>query len=471
MSSARTRSRRIVGPTLRLALLSAVSTGVAIVAVVAADRPPAATAIVAGVVGLAALALATTRFELVTLVMIGARTAIEVGNAGADGGLLRISVLITGGYTVAAIAWLVARHLYRRLRFSPVAIGAAAVTAAAVLSGILSDDRTQALTGATRWVFLTVFVIVLENLITDPRSVRRLLLAVGASLLVPLLLGTWQMVGGEQRIVDGISRVEGSFTHPNTYGFYLAVIGLGLFAIVGNLPKGRRLAGYGLLLVVIANLVATYSRTSWVALVVGLVTIAVFGRRWLLLVVVAGAIAFAPLVPGIGNRLADLSEGTTLRGTPGNSLTWRIDYWGTVIDAGEGRRVTGLGLGVASDVTAQQREPHNDLVRAYVEMGGIGLAAYLGFLLAMGWQIRRSLVGTRRVTGPPGLARSLAEGYAGIFAAYVVGSLTGNLMTQLVVLWYVLAVAAAAGLPARHSGGPPDRRTSRPRPKPEPAHG
>jgi O-antigen ligase len=206
-----------------------------------------------------------------------------------------------------------------------------------------------------------------------------------------------------------------------------------------------------LLLAVIANLVATYSRTSYVAFAVGLVAIVVLGRRWLLLVIIAGAIAFAPLVPGIGDRLADLGEGTTVRGTPGNSLAWRVDYWGEVIDAGEGRRVTGLGLGVASDSTAQGREPHNDLVRTYVELGGIGLAAYLGFLLAMGWQVRRSLVRTRPATGPPGLPRALAEGYAGILAAYLVGSLTGNLMTQLALLWYVLAVAAAAGLAARRS--------------------
>ena len=185
--------------------------------------------------------------------------------------------------------------------------------------------------------------------------------------------------------------------------------------------------------------------------------------------VLAGAIAVAPLAPGIGDRLADLGEGTTLRGTPGNSLTWRIDYWGDVIDAGEGRRVTGLGLGVASDVTVQQREPHNDLVRAYVEMGGIGLAAYLGFLLAIGWQVRRSLAQTRPATRPPDLPRALAEGYAGIFAAYLVGSLTGNLMTQLALLWYLLAVAAAAGLAARPSREPADLRGVRA--LAEPAHG
>jgi hypothetical protein len=59
---------------------------------------------------------------------------------------------------------------------------------------------------------------------------------------------------------------------------------------------------------------------------------------------------------------------------------------------------------------------------------------------------------TTPAAGRAGLPRALAIGYAGIFAAYVVGSLTGNLMTQLVLLWYVAALAVASGLPARERG-------------------
>ncbi|MGH9894557.1 MAG: hypothetical protein ACREA0_21775, partial [bacterium] len=144
-----------------------------------------------------------------------------------------------------------------------------------------------------------------------------------------------------------------------------------------------------------------------------------------------------------------IGDGSTIRGTPGDSLAWRVDYWQDVVEAGEVRRVTGLGLGVVSDTTLQGREPHNDLVRAFVELGTIGLVAYLSFLFALGRQARRALLLTTTAPGPSGLPRALAIGFAGIFAAYLVGSLSSNLMTQLILLWYVAALAVASGLPAR----------------------
>lgn len=126
-----------------------------------------------------------------------------------------------------------------------------------------------------------------------------------------------------------------------------------------------------------------------------------------------------------------------------------MDYWHDVLAAGEGRRVTGLGLGLVSDVTAQGREPHNDFIRSFVELGAIGLTAYLALLAAIAWQVRASIARTSRAKGPQGLPRALATGYFGVFAAYLVTSLTGNLMTQLILLWYVFAIAVAASQPAR----------------------
>ena len=419
-------------------------------AAVIAARYPLVTAVVAAGIGLvAALTLALTNFELFTLIMVAARTAIDISYATDTDQGLRLSMLVTGAYVVAAVVWLLTRQLERPLRISFVTGTATVVAFAALLSAALSTDREQALLGAARWVFLVVFLVALENLITDQKSVRRLLIAVGISTIVPLTLGTQQLISESGRLIDGISRVEGSFAHPNTYGFYLAMIGIGLIAILKHVPRKWRVICTILLAAVLVNLVATYSRTSYVAFAVGLLVVTILSRRWLLLAVTVVAVAAMPLIPGVAERFTDIGADRTLRGTPGDSLAWRIEYWGDVVAAGEGRRATGLGFGVVSDTTAQGREPHNDLLRAYVELGVIGLAAYLLFLVALGWQIRRSLAGATPAAGPAGFPHALAAGYAGIFAAYVVGSLTSNLMTQLVLLWYVAALAVASGLPAR----------------------
>ncbi len=455
-----------------LAVLGPASLAIVGVAVIASDRPLVVTVSVGAIVLMAAIAIGVRRFELLTLLMVGGRTAIDLAHPGVDEEALRLSVLITGLYTLISIIWLILRRFERPLRISPIGIAVAVVTSAAILSGVLSDDRVTALTGASRWVFLTVFVVVLDNLLTDQAAVRRLLLAVGASTIVPLGFGVWQFIEGRGRLIDGISRIEGSFAHPNTYGFYLAVIGLALIAVIRSLPGVYKLVSRVLLVVVIASLVVTYSRTSYAAFAVGVIVIALMGRRWLLLAVTLATIAVAPFVPAVGERLADLGEGPTLRGTPGNSLTWRLDYWQTVVEVGEGRRATGVGLGVVSELTDSGREPHNDFVRSFVELGAIGLAAYIGFLLVMGWQVRTALMRTQSETGPPSPKRGLAEGFAGIFAAYLIESVTGNPMTQLILLSYVVAIALAACqsgrdvrvTPIRHDGPDVGRR-------PEPVHG
>jgi len=415
-------------------------------AAVAASRDPLITATVAAAVGLILVfAIALTRFELLTFLMIAARTAIDITHSSDSEQGLSLSAIVTGAYTLTAFVWLLARRIRRPLRLSKVAIAAIAVAGAAVLSGALSTDREQALLGASRWVFLAVFLVVLENLIVDEKQVHRLLIAICVSTVVPLGLGTWQLLAGGGRVIDGIMRIEGSFAHPNSYGFYLAVVGIGLIALIGHIPRLFRVVGLALLPVILINLVATFSRTSYVAFVVGVFAVAFLARRWALLAFTVAAVSAMPLIPGVSERFADLGEGTTIRGTPGDSLSWRIDYWEDVINAGEGWRVTGLGLGVVSDTTEQGREPHNDLLRAYVELGVIGLVAFLSFLLALGWHIRRALSGAPSASGSRGLPRALVIGNAGIFSAYLVGSITGNLMTQLILLMYVVAFAAAAG--------------------------
>jgi|GEM_PF-6046882 len=415
-------------------------------AAVAASRDPLITATVAAAVGLILVfAIALTRFELLTFLMIAARTAMDITHSSDSEQGVSLSAIVTGAYTLTALVWLLARRIRRPLRLSKVAIAAIAVAGAAVLSGALSTDREQALLGASRWVFLAVFLVVLENLIVDEKQVHRLLIAICVSTVVPLGLGTWQLLAGGGRVIDGIMRIEGSFAHPNSYGFYLAVVGIGLIALIGHIPRLFRVVGLALLPVILINLVATFSRTSYVAFVVGVFAVAFLARRWALLAFTVAAVSAMPLIPGVSERFADLGEGTTIRGTPGDSLSWRIDYWEDVINAGEGWRVTGLGLGVVSDTTEQGREPHNDLLRAYVELGVIGLVAFLSFLLALGWHIRRALSGAPSASGSRGLPRALVIGNAGIFPAYLVGSITGNLMTQLILLMYVVAFAAAAG--------------------------
>ena len=110
-----------------------------------------------------------------------------------------------------------------------------------------------------------------------------------------------------------------------------------------------------------------------------------------------------------------------------------------MLDVSSERRITGLGLGVVSQTTEEEREPHNDFVRALAELGIIGLLAYIALLAVLvGRAVRGVWPGHSR--GDP-IVEGISEGFAALTAALLLASVTGNLMTQLVLLWYVLAFA------------------------------
>ena len=156
----------------------------------------------------------------------------------------------------------------------------------------------------------------------------------------------------------------------------------------------------------------------------------------IVVVVLLGAL----FVPSVTERFSDLTDSTTQSGQVGNSLAWRVDTWRATLDELP-NPVSGLGLRSADTLTEDGKLPHNDLVRMYVELGLLGVIAYL-------WLIQRLFATAHRAwrTATGGLSRGIAAGFAGVLAAFVVTSVVSNVMSQLVLWWYfgTMAVLAAA---------------------------
>ena len=85
-----------------------------------------------------------------------------------------------------------------------------------------------------------------------------------------------------------------------------------------------------------------------------------------------------------------------------------------------------------------------------METGFLGLVAYAWLLITLGMQARTTLE-----RAPPGIPRGLAVAFAATFAGIVLLSLSANVITQLVILWYfmTIVVLAIAGsrLPVAHA--------------------
>jgi putative inorganic carbon (HCO3(-)) transporter len=259
---------------------------------------------------------------------------------------------------------------------------------------------------------------VLQQMLGDGASVRRVIAACYASAIVPLMVAAYQAFTAGGSSPEGVSRVRGTFAHPNALGFYLVILTVMGIALLPHLTRNVRplllLLLWGSILVV----VLTYSRGSWFALLLGSIALS---------------------VPPITARLSDLGEGPSTAGVRGNSLQWRFDYWNTVLALSNDSPIIGIGPKMTQYATDEAKVPHNDFLRAYVEMGVLGLTAYAVVVLTLIYTARRAI---RRAAA--GFDRGVAVGFAGCVTALILFSVAENLMSQVVVLWYFAAFAAAA---------------------------
>ena len=411
-------------------------------------------------IGLALVVVGVINFQLFAFIVIAIRSSLDIarpdlGNNGAAGiGTASASGLDPAGalavlFMVASLFWFLARRRAHATSPPPsihrVALFAFAV--AGYLSVIASAKPFVSLLEAVRVSAVAVMLAVMEILIVNRAAIKKLLIAIYLSALVPVGLTLFYIVLHKPQFTSGgFDRYQGTFSQPNPFAIYLCMLIVMGAALLPNLTPRVRL----LMVLVIAGSVVclyhTYTRSAWVATVIGIVAVAIIGRRKVL-----GGAIFACLivgllaVPTISQRFADLASvaggGTTVnaQGNTSNSLIWRFSYWATVLPLNKDNPVTGIGLKMSSFLTDQAKEPHNDFLRAYVETGIIGTIAYFVLLFSMIMVARQGL----RESGP-GFDRSIAVGFAGCVIAFVLISIVSNVITEVIVLWYYVAFAAAA---------------------------
>jgi putative inorganic carbon (hco3(-)) transporter len=395
--------------------------------------------LVAGGIGAAALLLlAAIRFEWFVWVVLALRTSLDmVAGPGLGAGAMLASVFLC-----LAAVWLVVQH--RSGHWVPLSIASKALLALAG-SGALSL-LTSAIPGATAVGVLEVLAgalmfLVLEQLLAGrPDRLRRLLVAVFASMAIPVLVGLQQLLTGQSygHRVD-VGRIHGSFVHPNPYATYLVSM---LVLTVGLALATRGLRRYGLVAlsgVLGVLLVSTYARAAWAALVVALVYLGFRMSRRLLLAMGIALVGVALFVPSVTARLADLG-GEPDRylpvGVPRNSFEWRVQYWESLLPLAADSPMTGVGLRTVPLLSPERLEPHNIFVQAIVEIGFLGLAALVFVMVATAVTLRR-----RRLAAEGDQAGTLAVIAIAAGLALLVQAPTENILTQAMAYWYTAAVA------------------------------
>ncbi len=369
------------------------------------------------VVAVALGVLALTRFSWFVLLLLGVRPMIDLfklsgdptgnvaGNTAAAKGMDPSSILAVL-FLLTALLWLAARHHSgRRVPGSRLGAALALLVAAGFVSVIGSSQAQASAMEALRIASVAMMFIVLEQLIDSRSTLVQVLVACYVGLAFPLLYTTFGIVTGNPSsdVKGSFSRLTGPFNQSNTFARYLAfmvIMGVALHPQT----RGKVKVVFGSMIALSSVfMVLTLTRTAIIGALVGVVLVAVVQRRRRLIVglVVAGVAALV-LLPGVAARFATLDAQSSIGGGPtGNTLEWRLRYWAEVLPLANHNPVTGIGLNVTQFQTDAAKQPHNDFLRAYVEMGALGLGAFVALLTAIVGNGRRALA------LPPGAVSSM----------------------------------------------------------------
>lgn len=444
------------------ALFAALGATISALGVLDGDKPEVVVPLALALGGLGA-AVAMTRFGLFVMLMLVLRSSVDVTKLTPRGAtptesawlhsrVLTPSTLVAGLFLLAAALWLSAQTRAGRLR-SVSRPGRAwlAFATAGFLSMLGSASPFHSLVAATQVLSIALMYLVLEQLMTDARTRNRLLTAVYLSALAPLLYSLAGIAVGHPagQVKDGFFRIAGTFTQTNDFGRYLMLLILFGLAVHRHVPRRWRGWMAGLLVVCGVLMTLTMTLTAILGTVLGILVLAIWHSKRVLVVLAVATVCALAVAPQVVTRVQSVTSSTSYYASDhhANSLSWRLSYWGEVLPLANKDPVTGIGLDMTGLSTEQQKQPHNDFLRAYVEEGLIGEVAYLVLLGSM------VAVAVRATKAAPrgSLDRGIAVGFLACMVAVIAGSTSDNVFTNVAVMWYLVAFGAAASSVAQRA--------------------
>ncbi len=430
--------RRFDLATLGTALLGIALTVYTTVAIADGSSHLVAALPLAAIVGITLLIVAL--YDLETFVLIALLTRASMDAIGVNAPHTALGLMLLGFGTV----WLLLRKARLGSRYPSSGLGIAYLVfvIVAFMGVITSANMKASLTEWSRIATIVVVFLVVEQFAARGSKLGPFTAAIGLGIVVPATVAFSQLTSGQGLfIAGGFSRITGTFDHSNPLAYFSVVVLLLMTALVPY-TRGATRAGVlcvGLLAVIVLGL--TYTRSAWLVAAFGVVILLWRRRAGAALAVCAALAILVAGTPMVQNRFADLATSAQLSGKPANSLAWRWAYWGESLDVAKPSPIAGVGLRSVAQTTAEGKQPHNDVIRAYVELGIPGLLSYVLVLVLMLWTSWRAAADAarRRLTGIP---RAITEAGFVVAVAVAILSVVANLMSQVVVMMYAVSVIA-----------------------------
>ena len=364
----------------------------------------------AALVAYTALAVNLNSFEL----------PLPIGGARLSPDIVLVSVLIVG----VLLRGLATRG---KLVSLPIAAPYLIFLAVPLITIIWSPTKVESIRGLFRFVGYYALMWLIVDTIRTKAQVRRMVLAVIVSAVLPIVSGLYQaLTGGGQTIFAGevFNRIYGFAGGPFTLAFYLIMVSplILLFFLSEREPRTDdepeahahwhfNRGGLAVLLALVAiSLVLTFIRGAWIALIVSLLALGLLRgslryRQLLVSIPAAAAGVLLTFTPAM-ERLQQVSD-------PTSTLYGRIEVWKLAVDwlmASPLNLLVGVGMKafeyyyvlMAGPTTAGlywRREsflignrPHNEILGFLLDVGLIGVIALLvamGILARRAWRIYR----------------------------------------------------------------------------------
>ncbi len=321
------------------------------------------------------------------------------------------------------------------------------LTAAA--SALASTDPTASLLRAIAFLSLIVCAFLVAERSDTGRLAASAFVLLPASLSVlslALAISLPSLVFVE---ANGLRRLSLPLfsLHPNTLG---AVAAIGIVVAIGRARSSakRRWLWFALLALELPVLLLTYSRSSLLDLVVGLLVFAYVMRRATPVILLTGCVA-ATLVGIAGDAFLSLllrgQEVTAIEG-----LSGRRDIWDVALGAWRASPLTGIGYGEGAATVLESSGLYlsysvsttdNFFLDALLETGPVGAVMVLGFYVSTSIGIWKS----RRLPVPHQSAHRLGAEFAAVSAMILVHALGSGGVGRFHLL-AVLLVYAVVGL-------------------------
>jgi O-antigen ligase len=378
-------------------------------------------------------------------IVVGSVAGISIGKPAvkADVLVLRIEDLIL---TVVTFAWLARTAMFKELgmiRRTSLNMPMVTYIVAMVLATLVGVffGTVRPLKGffyTLKYVEYYVVFFMTVNYIHEERQLKRLLGTAFTTCAISAIMGILKIPAGERLGAP----FEGQYGEPNTFGGYLVfmlalVLGCAL-AAREPMPALGWLAFAGLITL---PLLFTLSRSSWLAAVPMLLTLAALSARRLLLMAGLGILVLlAPLsLPKLVidrynytlNEKVDRGDYRIGTSRLDSSTSARLDSWKAATAAWAERPFTGYGVGGFGFIDAQY-------FRVLVEGGLLGLSAFIWLLWRLvhsGWTALNALKGSRYAGLPLGYLAGLVA-----MIIHAVGANTFVIVRIMEPFWFLTGI-------------------------------